>query len=114
MATLSKADLLKELFGTEEVEIPGRGGTVRIRPLSRHEALTMQGVEMDAAVQERKLLALALTEPKLTERDVEAWQKAAPAGELQPLVAAIVRLSGLEQRTTVNEAVTTFRDQPGT
>jgi hypothetical protein len=109
MAILSKTDLLKELFGTEEVEVPGRGGTVRVRPLSRHEALTMQGVEMDAAAQERKLLALALIEPKLSERDIEAWQKASPAGELQPIVAAIVRMSGLEQRATVNEAVTTFR-----
>jgi hypothetical protein len=113
MATLSKADLLKDMFGTEEVEVPGRGGTVRVRPLSRHEALSMQGVEMDAAVQERKLLALALVEPKLSERDVEAWQKAAPAGELEPITQAIVRMSGLEQRATVNEAVKTFRDEPG-
>lgn len=107
MAAISKVDLLKKRFGVEDVEIPGVG-TVQVRPLSRSEALALQGVEMDVATVERKLLALALVSPQLTEGDVAEWQESSPAGELEPVVRAITRLSGMEQ-SAVKEAVKQFR-----
>lgn len=105
---VTKADLLKQRFGQEPIEIPGVG-EVRIRALSRAEALELQGVELPVAEMERKLLSLALVEPKLTEAEVGEWQAASPAGELQPVVTAITRLSGLEP-TAAKEAVKSFRD----
>jgi len=105
---VSKADLLKKRFGVEEVEIEGVG-TVKVRPLTRAEALELQGREMGVAEMERCLVSLALVEPKLTEDEVATWQENSPAGELQPVAAAIVRLSGMEQ-TAAKEAVKQFRD----
>jgi hypothetical protein len=105
---VSKVDLLKKRFGVEDVEIPGVG-TVRVRPLSRAEALELQGKEMAAAEVERKLVALAMVEPALTEDEVGTWQANSPAGELEPIGAAIRRLSGLEQ-ASAKEAVKQFRD----
>lgn len=93
---VSKADLLKKRFGEEEVEVPDVG-TVRVRALTRGQALELQGKEMDAADMERRLLSLAMVEPSLTEDEVRQWQDMTTAGELQPVVEAIVRLSGMEQ-----------------
>lgn len=105
---LTKEDLLKSSFGQEEVEIPGKG-TVTVRSLTRGQALQVQGVEMDAAEMERKLVALAMVDPSLSEDEVKVWQDTSPAGELQPVVEAIVRLSGLEQHA-MKETVRKFRD----
>ena len=107
MGTVSKADLLKRRFGVEDVAIEGVG-TVKVRALSRAEALSLQGVEMTVEDMERKLLALAMVDPKLTEDEVAQWQANSPAGELQPVVLAITRMSGLEQ-TAAKEAVQQFR-----
>jgi hypothetical protein len=104
---VSKADLLKKRFGVEDVEIPGVG-TVQVRPLSRAEALEVEGKEMSAAEMDRKLLAFGLVEPKLTEDEVAELQANTPAGLMQPVVKAIVRMSGMEQ-TAPKEAVKQFR-----
>lgn len=104
---VSKTDLLKKRFGVEDVDIPGVG-SVQVRPLSRAEALEIQGVELGVAEMERRLLSLALLDPKLTEDEVAQWQANSPAGELQPVVLAITRLSGMEQ-SEPKEAVKQFR-----
>lgn len=104
---IDKAALLKQRFGEEEVEIPGVG-TVRVRALTRGEALQVQGVESDVAELERKLIAWAMVEPKLTENEVKTWQDSSPAGELQTITEAIVRLSGMEQHAQ-REAMKKFR-----
>lgn len=95
---------------TEEVELPTLGGSVRVRGLTRAEALRVTGKEMDAAVAERKLLAMAMTDPVMSEDDVRQWQRVAPAGELQPVEAAIRRLSGLGS-TAVKDEMATFPDE---
>lgn len=105
--TISKTDLLKKRFGVVDFEIP-EVGTVQIRPLSRAEALTVQGVEMDAAEMEQKLVSMAMVEPKLTENDVKTWQENSPAGELEPVTQEIARISGLTQ-DAAKDAVKTFR-----
>jgi hypothetical protein len=96
MAIVDKSALLAERFGIEEVEIPGVG-SVRVRPLSRAEAHAVRGQEMTEEEVEVRLLSVALVEPKLTEDEVKAWQANSPAGELEPVVRAVVRISGMEQ-----------------
>jgi hypothetical protein len=93
---VSKAELLKKRFGEEEVEVPGVG-TVRVRALTRGQALELQGKEMPVSEMERRLISTAMVEPSLTEDEVQQWQDNTPAGELQPVVEAIARLSGMEQ-----------------
>ncbi|MDN5751375.1 MAG: hypothetical protein L0H64_23225 [Pseudonocardia sp.] len=93
---IDKETLLKQRFGEQEVQIPGVA-VVRVRALTRGEALQVRDKTMGTAEIERKLLAWALVEPKLTEDDVRAWQDASPAGELEVVVDAIVKLSGMEK-----------------
>lgn len=92
---VSKTDLLKKRFGEEEVEVPGVGA-VRVRALTRGQALELQGQEMEVAEMERRLISTAMVEPTLTEEEVRQWQDNTPAGELQGVMEAIVRLSGME------------------
>lgn len=94
--SLSKEDLLKKRFGVEDVEIPNVG-TVKVRALTRGEALQVQGVEMPVAEMEQRLVSLAMVEPKLTEAEVKEWQDNSTAGEIQAVTEVIVRLSGMEQ-----------------
>lgn len=96
MTTVDKAALLAKRFGVEPVEVPGVG-TVKIRPLSRAEAYELRNREMPEKDMEVRLLALALVEPKLTEDDVRAWQEASPAGEMDSVVKAVLRHSGMEK-----------------
>jgi hypothetical protein len=99
-----KARLLKPRLPEADYEIPG-SGTVRVRGLSRVEVLvqrkaTDSEANLDgprALVLERKMLALAMVDPQLTEAEVGQWQAAAGAGELQPLVELIQELSGLAE-----------------
>lgn len=96
MSTVSTIDdLLGQAFGVEEVPLPG-GGLVKVRPLSRKEALSIQGVELDVDVMEQRLVAAALLEPKLTEAQVAKWQEVSAAGQIQAVVEAITRISGME------------------
>ena len=106
--TVSKADLMKRRFGVEEVEIPDLG-TVKIRPLSRAEALELEGKPMEPVEQDRKLLTIGVMDPKLTEDEWAEVQSNTPAGLMQPVAKAIARLSGMEQ-TTAKEAVKRFRN----
>lgn len=88
--------LLKPRTGEETVEIPGVG-EVRVRALTRGEALSLKGVSDDVARIEQCVLSLALVEPEMSEADVKAWQDTSPAGEQQVVFDAVLRLSGMEQ-----------------
>lgn len=94
--SLSKEALLGQTFGVEELELEGVG-TVTVRALTRAEALEVRGKELPYEELERKLIAAAMVEPKLTAEDVEAWQKVSPAGQLEVVTDAIIRLSGMEK-----------------
>jgi hypothetical protein len=107
MATVNKADLLAKSFGVTEVEIDGVG-TVVVRPLTRAEALSVEGVDWRADALERRLLSMAMVEPALTEDEVAEWQSNSPAGQMQPVVAAIVRISGMEE-ISAKKAYAEFR-----
>jgi hypothetical protein len=109
--TVNIDTLLGQAFGVEEVELPDLG-TVKVRPLTRAEALELRGVELDVAQMEQRLLSLAMVEPTMTEAQVARWQAVSPAGQLEPVSNAIIRLSGMEkaaQRAAYDE----FRGQSG-
>lgn len=96
MAVVDKAALLaKRGLGTQTVTV-GDVGEVVVRGLSRAEVLSLQSVgEIDAAEMERRLVSLAMVDPKLTEEEVGEWQQVAAAGDLEPISDAIQQLSGL-------------------
>lgn len=104
---VDKAALFKGRITEEELDVPGVG-TIRIRALTRTEALEIRGVDLPVAELERKLLAWALVEPRLTEDEARQWQDASAAGELEPVTKAIARLSGMEQ-SAPKEAMRKFR-----
>ncbi len=105
---LDKSALLAERTAeTRDVPLPTLDGTVRVRGLTRAEAVRLQGKPMDADEAEAQLLALAMVEPALTVDEVRAWQRAAPAAELEPISRAIMELSGMTA-SAVKDAMSQF------
>jgi hypothetical protein len=93
---MDKETLLKPRLPERDVDIPDVG-TVRVRGLSRAEALGIQALGDDTAAVEHRILLLGLVDPKLTAEDVAEFYAAAPAGEIDPIVSAVVELSGLAE-----------------
>ena len=92
---MDKELLLKPRLPEDDVEIPGVG-TVRVRGLSRYEVLLAQREQpKGAGAMERVILRFGLVDPELTEDEVTQWQKASPAGELEPVTRRIQALSGM-------------------
>lgn len=91
-----KARLLKSRLGEETIDIPGVG-EVRVRGLSRGEVLLLQKSSSNPTQLEQKVVAIGMVEPQLTDKEVGAWQKASSSGEIERVVDAINRLSGLGQ-----------------
>jgi hypothetical protein len=89
-----KSALLARRLGEGEHEIPGFGA-VRIRGLSRAELLELQTLEGGTAVQDRRMVSLALVDPQLTEDEVKTWQENSHPHEIEGLTLAIAELSGL-------------------
>ncbi|MFR9804615.1 hypothetical protein ACL02T_20365 [Pseudonocardia sp. RS010] len=104
----TKESLLASRMPTDEVEIPGVG-TVRVRALSRSEALSIRSGELPVLEFERTLLALAVVEPALSKDDVQAWQDACPATGLEPVIGSILTLSGMRKESP-KEAMQSFRE----
>lgn len=104
---IDKKALLNQAFGTQDVEIPGVG-TVTIRALTRGEAIRIQGDEMLAEEAECKLLALAMVDPVMTEDEIQEWQDTSPAGQMQPVIKAILAASGMVEEVT-RDAYADFR-----
>lgn len=91
---IDKADLFVPRLPQDDIEIPGVG-TVRVRGLSRHEAVVMQA-QTGPGMSERKMLTFGLVNPMLTEDEAGRWQHASPAGELEPVTNRIAELSGMK------------------
>lgn len=91
---MDKEALFKPRLTEAEVDIPDVG-IVRVRGLSRGEVFGLQQIK-DVAAYERKILALGVVDPVLTQAEVQRWQEACPAGELEPVVDKIRQLSGLD------------------
>jgi hypothetical protein len=108
---MDKSALVRPRLSEEDVEIPGVG-TVRVRALSRAEALKVTDTEMPVARMEQLLLSMAMLDPVMSEQDVAEWQSAASAGELEPITKVIQRLSGLAQGAA-KSGVPGDGEQPG-
>lgn len=105
---VDKNALFARRLPERDIEIPGVG-TVRVRALTREEALTVRGREMPVDEMERCLLEAALVAPVLTKGEVRLWQQACPAGELEPVTNAILDLSGMTADAP-KEEMKQFRD----
>ncbi|NUO56025.1 MAG: hypothetical protein HOV78_05140 [Hamadaea sp.] len=88
---------------TEEYrDVPTKVGAVRVRGLTRGEVLRLNGSrdsgEITAETWERRVFALALVIPKMTESEVEVWQgKSKANGVIGEVANAIYELSGLKK-----------------
>jgi hypothetical protein len=81
-----------------DVDLPGGMGVVRVRGLSRAEALEVQKIaDAGTLMLERRMLALAMVRPRMSEGKVREWQEVAPAGELEPVTDKVQELSGMAE-----------------
>ncbi len=95
---VDKATLLARRLGHDEVTLDD-GSVVVVRGLSRTEVvqdLHSMGPEARAdGAFERRMLALGMIDPELTEDEVGMWQENSIAGEIEEVTNVIMRLSGL-------------------
>lgn len=100
------ADDLKALLlagqAADDVKVDTHAGVVTVRGLTRSEVLHLnKGRELgtvDVAEYERKMVALALVDPVMSEDEVKTWQEHDRAsGALADVTDAIAELSGLSQ-----------------
>ncbi len=106
---IEKEALFKARLPEREVDVAGVG-TVRVRGLSRPEGFEVKQVKGEREI-EVAILSRALVDPTLSADEVRQWQAAATAGELEPVVTAVLELSGLVP-PSMREAVNSFRVQP--
>ncbi len=90
---MDKDKLIAPRLQELDVEVPGVG-TVRVRGLNRLQSIHV-GSAKDQAGMERRMLALGLIDPVITEDEAYQWQKNSPGGELEPVTNAIAELSGM-------------------
>ncbi|HEY5879140.1 MAG TPA: hypothetical protein VIU11_09520 [Nakamurella sp.] len=97
MQVVDKAALLAgTAFGLKSVPIPGYG-VIKVKPISRAQAMAAYEQEMPAAEMEQMLVSQACVEPTFTRSEVAAWQKVDGAGgNIFKLVNAILELSGMD------------------
>ena len=111
---INKEQLLAPNMFERDVEVP-QLGTVRVRALARGETLRIyQGAGEDPNLMdiEPKVLALGLVEPKLTEDEVRQWYDTAPFFVVQPIVEAIMTMSGMK-RESPKDAYKSAGGEPG-
>lgn len=92
---MDKELLFRSRLPEEDFDLEGVG-TIRIRGLSRAEALRLQNAG-SIATQEAQMLSWGVVDPVLTVAEVNRWLDASPAGELEALSLRIGELSGMSQ-----------------
>lgn len=106
-ATEIKQRMLAKRTGLGVVDVEGIG-KVQVRGLTKREHTDIQEAvgnpmtEKDMGARRRELieqktLAKCMIEPAMTEKEVAAWQEVAPAGEIEPVMEEVMRLSKLLQ-----------------
>lgn len=116
--TASLDDLFARSLAEAEVEIKrgDRVFTIVVRALTRAEFFKHKGKNLSTEVFERKFVANAMIEPKMTEADVQRWQESSPAQELEAVTGLILKLSGFDkqdQEAAQREAYKSLRGEPG-
>lgn len=108
----SVEDLLAaNLDDTRTVTLPKAGVSVRIRGLTRAEAIQISDTKGDGQ-REKRMVTMAMVEPPMTFQQVEAWFNKASAGDLQLLTDQIARQSGLVE-SAEKDAYARFPSEPG-
>lgn len=80
---------------TRDVTLPN-GKVVKVRGLSRMELILSGKNTEDSALIERRNVATCLVEPRMTEKQVEAWQRSPGSVQALARVSEAIRdLSGL-------------------
>lgn len=94
---VDKAALLSgAAFGIKSIPIPGLG-VIKIRPISRAQAMALYEQEMPAAEMEQSVLVAGCVEPTFTMAEAAAWQAHDGAGgNILTVVMAILDASGME------------------
>jgi hypothetical protein len=93
---------------TSDLELPGEdvaygNKKVRVRGLSRGEVFAMNKAKQDGGIKdelewERRMVSIALVQPKMTDAQVATWQRGPAGGTgLDEVTEVIARLSGLTQ-----------------
>lgn len=102
-ATVASLLTVVEGAGEEfaEVVLPSGKGKIKVRRLSRREALSIQGNKaLNLAQVEAHILAKGMVEPKLTFRQVEQWQdQPGNIRDLDTVCNEIARISGMHRGT---------------
>jgi hypothetical protein len=96
MANLSRDQILARKTGKGTATLPD-GSTVSIRALTRDEVLEAGEGDKSNAERDNYIIAMGMTDPKLTVDEVAAWATEADAGDLVSVTEAIAELSGLKQ-----------------
>lgn len=107
---MDKSLLFKPRLPEDTVEVPGVG-VLRVRGLNRLEAMHVQAAKGPEET-ERRILALGMVDPKLTEDEVRQWQRASAAGEIEPVSTRIAQLSGMVAESP-KQAYQDFEADPG-
>ena len=77
-----------------DVYLPGQGKKVRIRALTRDEAIKIAEATKGRD-RECKMISWSLVDPELNYQQVDRWLQRSAAGDAQVLADAIAELSGL-------------------
>lgn len=91
---IEKDVFLKPVLPEREVDLPGLG-TVRVRALSRSEAVGLAVHKNDVRKLECQIIRCGLVDPVLTDAEMVGWYAEAPSGLVDLLIAAIDSLSGM-------------------
>lgn len=95
MSYLDKAALFAGSKPEEtDLDLPGVG-TIRIRGLRRVDTFAVREAGDDVAVMNRRVLALGLVEPTMSEADAAQWMQVASSDIVGRVVEAIFGLSGM-------------------
>jgi hypothetical protein len=108
MATVDKAALLAPRLPEDDIEIPGVG-TIRVRALSRAEAMKVQ--RLPAKDRDAHQIALGMMDPPMSVDDVKQWAAASPAAEMEAVSRRIAELSGVLTEGAQKSGVPGVRDE---
>jgi hypothetical protein len=95
---VDKAALLSGAAAFELTPVPVPGfGVIKVKPLSRAQAMSVYNRDLDAAEMEQVIIAFAAVEPSFTRKEVARWQEIDMAGgSILKIVNTILEISGME------------------
>lgn len=108
---ISKEVFLKGHLPEDTIEVP-EIGTIRIRALSRAEALA--STELVAGEREAQVLAWGLADPAITKEEAQQWRETTMPGVVNAVAYEILVLSGMTESSAVvvRAAKTSFQEEP--